>query len=69
MSANLENPKEGVRDLRCRVLVAGVGGGACSVLGHSLAGWTDPPMVAAIVGPHPTPERLRELCEDPDLND
>ena len=48
MSANLENPKEGVRDLRCRVLVAGVGGGAGSVLGHSLAGWTDPPMVAAI---------------------
>ena len=38
MSANLENPKEGARDLRCRVLVAGVGGGACSVLGHALAG-------------------------------
>ena len=48
MSANQENPKEGVRDLRCRVLVAGVGGGACSVLGHSLAGWAEPPTVAAI---------------------
>jgi len=28
-----------------------------------------PPMVACIVGPHPTTARLRELCEDPDLND
>ena len=48
MSANQDNPKEGVRDLRCRVLVAGVGGGAGSVLGHALAGWAEPPTVAAI---------------------
>ena len=48
MSANQDNPKEGARDLRCRVLVAGVGGGACSVLGHALAGWAEPPTVAAI---------------------
>ena len=48
MSANQVNPKESARDLRCRVLVAGVGGGACSVLGHALAGWVDPPTVAAI---------------------
>ena len=48
MSAKLDDPKESARDLRCRVLVAGVGGGACSVLGHALAGWAEPPTVAAI---------------------
>ncbi len=48
MAVNLENPKEGVRDSRCRVLVAGVGGGACNVLGHALADWPDPPAVAAV---------------------
>lgn len=48
MSANLDNPKENIRDLRCRVLVAGMGGGACNVLGHALVGWSDPPTVAAI---------------------
>ncbi len=48
MTANVENSKESGPDLRCRVLVAGVGGGACSVLGHALAGWAEPPTVAAI---------------------
>ena len=48
MAANMELPKDGSRDLRCRILVAGLGGGACNVLGHALAGWTEPPTVAGI---------------------
>ncbi len=48
MAVNLEDPKEGGRDSRCRVLVAGVGGGACNVLGHALADWPDRPTVAAV---------------------
>lgn len=48
MAANMEHPKEGGRDPRCRMLVVGVGGGACNVLGHALADWSDPPTVAAV---------------------
>ena len=48
MVVNVDNPNEGGRDPRCRVLVVGVGGGACNVLGHALADWSDPPMVAAV---------------------
>lgn len=33
---------------RCRILVAGVGGGACNVLDHALADWPDPPPVAGV---------------------
>ncbi|HRX06319.1 MAG TPA: cell division protein FtsZ [Kiritimatiellia bacterium] len=35
-------------EARCRILVAGVGGGACSVLGRVLEDWADPPAVAAV---------------------
>ena len=45
---NADNSNDSGRDPRCRVLVAGVGGGACNVLGHALADWSDPPRVAAI---------------------
>ena len=38
MAAKSENAQENVRELRCRVLVAGVGGGAGNVLSHALAG-------------------------------
>ena len=48
MAAKSENAQENARELRCRVLVAGVGGGGGNVLGHALAGWDDPPTVAAI---------------------
>lgn len=48
MASNVDNPKEGGRDPRCRVLVVGVGGGAGNVLGHALADWPDPPTVAAV---------------------
>jgi len=48
MSMNTENPMEGGRDLRCRILIVGVGGGAGSVLNHALADWLDPPAVAAV---------------------
>ena len=48
MAANADNPKEGGRDPRCRVLVVGVGGGAGNVLGHALADWPDPPTAAAV---------------------
>lgn len=48
MAMNLDSPSEGGRDLRCRVLVVGVGGGGCNVLSHALADWPDPPMVAAV---------------------
>lgn len=48
MAENVDHAKEGGRDARCRVLVAGIGGGACSVLGHALADWPDPPTVAAV---------------------
>jgi len=45
---NVENPLESVRNPRCRILVVGVGGGACSVLGHALADWSHPPTIAVI---------------------
>ena len=48
MAAKSENAQENARELRCRVLVAGVGGGGGNVLGHALADWDDPPTVAAI---------------------
>jgi cell division protein FtsZ len=48
MVVNADNPNDGGREPRCRVLVVGVGGGACNVLGHALADWSDPPMVAAV---------------------
>ena len=48
MASNVDNPKEGGRAPRCRVLVVGVGGGAGNVLGHALADWPDPPTVAAV---------------------
>ena len=48
MAANADNPKDGGRDPRCRVLVVGVGGGAGNVLGHALADWPDPPTAAAV---------------------
>ena len=48
MAAKSENAQENARELRCRVLVAGIGGGGGNVLGHALAGWDDPPTVAAI---------------------
>jgi len=48
MAVNVDNPVEAGRGPRCRVLVAGVGGGACSVLGHALVDWPAPPTVAAI---------------------
>lgn len=35
-------------DPRCRILVVGVGGGACSVLGRVLADWAEPPPMAAV---------------------
>jgi cell division protein FtsZ len=48
----MDNPRErtmgGGSEPRCRVLVAGVGGGACRVLDHVLADWEDPPTVAAV---------------------
>lgn len=48
MAAKSDNAQENARELRCRVLVAGIGGGGGNVLGHALAGWDDPPTVAAI---------------------
>ena len=48
MAAKSENAQENARELRCRVLVAGIGGGGGNVLGHALAGWDDPPTEAAI---------------------
>ncbi len=33
---------------RCRILLAGVGGGACHVLDHVLADWTNPPEAAVV---------------------
>lgn len=48
MVVNADNPNDGGRAPRCRVLVVGVGGGACNVLGHALADWSDPPLVAAV---------------------
>ena len=48
MSAKSVDAQENARELRCRVLVAGVGGGGGNVLGHALAGWDEPPTVAAI---------------------
>jgi cell division protein FtsZ len=48
MAAKSENAQDDVRELRCRVLVAGVGGAAGNVLGHALADWPEPPTVAAV---------------------
>ncbi len=48
MPLNLDNPKDSGAEVRCRVLVASVGGGAGNVLGHVVADWPDPPRVAAI---------------------
>ena len=48
MAAKSDNAQGNARELRCRVLVAGVGGGGGNVLGHALAGWNEPPTVAAI---------------------
>ncbi len=48
MAEQMEHAKDGGRDPRCRVLVVGVGGGACSVLGHALADWPEPPPMAAV---------------------
>lgn len=48
MPLNQDNPRMDGGDLRCRVLVAGVGGGAGHVLGHVLADWPEPPRVAAV---------------------
>lgn len=48
MAAKSDNAQENARELRCRVLVAGIGGGGGNVLGHALAGWDEPPTVAAI---------------------
>ena len=48
MTTNASDSKDGGSSSRCRVLVVGVGGGACNMLGHALAGWGDPPPVAAV---------------------
>ena len=48
MVSTSENAKEGGREPRCRILVVGVGGGACNVLNHALEDWPDPPTVAAV---------------------
>lgn len=48
MATTLEHLKDGSRDPRCRVLVVGIGGGACNVLSHALADWPNPPQVAAV---------------------
>ncbi len=48
MATDQEVTNETGRPLRCRVLVAGVGGGAGHVLGHMLADWPAPPVVAAV---------------------
>ncbi|HPJ57580.1 MAG TPA: cell division protein FtsZ [Kiritimatiellia bacterium] len=47
MAMNLGKDNQG-GEARCRILVAGVGGGACSVLGRVLEDWTEPPAVAAV---------------------
>jgi cell division protein FtsZ len=47
MAMNVGKSKE-PGDPRCRILVAGVGGGAGNVLDHVLAGWVDPPTVAVV---------------------
>lgn len=48
MKTNVDDARESGPAPRCRVLVAGVGGGACNILGHALADWPDPPPVAAV---------------------
>ncbi len=48
MAANIENRKDDGRDLRCRVLVVGTGGGAGNVLGHALADWPAAPAAAVV---------------------
>ena len=48
MASRWDNPKDEGGELRCRVLVAAVGGGAGNVLGHALADWPEPPPVAAV---------------------
>lgn len=47
MAMNLGKSKES-GDPRCRILVAGVGGGAGNVLDHVLADWAHPPPVAVV---------------------
>lgn len=48
MAMNEDHLQEDNRGPLCRVLVAGVGGGACNVLSHALADWPHPPPVAAV---------------------
>lgn len=48
MAEQADNPIEGGRSPRCRVLIVGVGGGAGSVLSHALTDWAEPPAVAAV---------------------
>ena len=48
MKTNVGDARESGPAPRCRVLVAGVGGGAGNILGHALADWPDPPPVAAV---------------------
>ena len=48
MATEQDMTNETGRPPRCRVLVAGVGGGAGHVLGHMLADWAEPPVVAAV---------------------
>ena len=45
---NVEGTRVGGVEPRCRILVAGVGGGACNVLDHALSDWPDPPPVAGV---------------------
>ena len=45
---NVDGDKAGGAEPRCRILVAGVGGGACNVLDHALADWPNPPPVAGV---------------------
>jgi len=48
MTAQPENSQAQAPAPRCRILVVGVGGGACNVVSRALAGWTDAPLVAGI---------------------
>ena len=48
MATDWSEGKDSAGPPRCRVLVAAVGGGACHVLDHVLAGWNDPPPAAAV---------------------
>ncbi|MDR0993596.1 MAG: cell division FtsZ family protein [Verrucomicrobiota bacterium] len=48
MAVNAERMRADGKDDRCRILVAGVGGGACSMLERTLEHWPNPPEVAAV---------------------